>query len=222
MGKIHARNLAKKRVCSFAGVYDTDPLKIHEAENVGYKTFKSLEDLAKASDALLFATPTPLHRKNVQEGLELDKDILLEKPSSTSVRDDEEMEKLMKKYGRIVAVNYPERFNKAVNRARGIDFSKVFLTLSLRINPPPEYRRIDSGLIFDLPVHDIDVLYYWTGLEPVVNYCKIEKNKITMSLRVGNIESNIWAIRISGIDYMYRHVEVFGMKRYFHLDYGQL
>ena len=100
---------------------------------------------------------------------------LVEKPIASSLEDAKEMVEAAERYRVKLMVGHIERFNPAVRKLKEIvDSGKLgkLLLLSARRVGPLAPRVIDVGVIVDLATHDIDVVRYLTGKEPIKVYSK--------------------------------------------------
>jgi predicted dehydrogenase len=81
----------------------------------GCKVLPSAQDLLELPlDAVVCATPIPLHKDVVVEALGLGLHVLCEKPAALTLRDCDEMIGARDRAGRVVQVGYMKRFDPAV------------------------------------------------------------------------------------------------------------
>lgn len=162
LGKIHARLLAGREDCRLVGV--VDPVA-QAAEAVaaahGCAAFAEPQDLVGRIDAAIVAAPTGLHAAVALPLLEQGVDLLIEKPLAATVEDARAIVVTARRFGRTVAVGHVERFNPAWELARQQRGRPLFVE-SARL-APFTYRSLDVGVVFDLMIHDIDLVL---SLEP--------------------------------------------------------
>ena len=87
----------------------------------------------------------------------------MEKPLSSNVRDAKKIIDIAKKKRVVLSVGHIERYNPAVayvkEQINSGKFGKIITISSKRVSRYPE-RIKDVGVIFDLAIHDIDIINY--------------------------------------------------------------
>jgi predicted dehydrogenase len=162
LGKIHARLLAGREDCQLVGVVDPAFVVAREvAEGHGCEAFADPQELVGRVDAAIVAAPTGLHAEVAIPLLKQGVDLLIEKPLAASVEDARAIVVTARRFGRTVAVGHVERFNPAWELARQQPGRPLFVE-SARL-APFTYRSLDVGVVFDLMIHDIDLVL---SLEP--------------------------------------------------------
>ena len=157
LGKIHARLLAGRDDCTLVGVVDPiSDVASAVAEIHNCESYSEPEDLVGRVDAAVVAAPTGLHAKVAIPLLEAGIDLLIEKPIAASVEDARAIVVTARRYGRVVAVGHVERFNPAWALACQQPGKPLFIE-SARL-APFTYRSLDVGVVFDLMIHDIDLV----------------------------------------------------------------
>jgi predicted dehydrogenase len=157
LGKIHARLLAGRDDCKLVGV--VDPILDSAsavAEAHGCESYSDPEDLIGRVDAAVVAAPTGLHAKVAIPLLEAGIDLLIEKPIAATVEDARAIVVTARRYRRVVAVGHVERFNPAWALACQQPGKPLFVQAARLA--PFTYRSLDVGVVFDLMIHDIDLV----------------------------------------------------------------
>jgi UDP-N-acetylglucosamine 3-dehydrogenase len=180
-GKNHVRvlkELEKDGLVKLLAVADVD--KVH-AYQIG-KTYDIdwYTDVTKVLErpdieAVTICTPTGTHLEIALQSLEYEKDILVEKPMVTSAIDAKKLiEKAAAKNQRIMP-GFIERFNSGVSAVKeAINQNKIGAVVSAfaqRVSRWPE-RSGEAGVIFELAIHDIDVIRYLLGEDPISVYAR--------------------------------------------------
>lgn len=176
MGRHHARvykELEKEiEGIELVGVVDKNLERARAVGgSLGVRYFTDYKELLSIGvDAVSIAVPTTLHRDIAIPFLKAGVDVLVEKPIASTTEEAEEMVRTAKEYGRILMVGHIERFNPAVSRlrqllARGI-IGKPLVFSAKRVGPYPP-QIMDTDVVRDLAIHDIDVIYYLLG-EPEI------------------------------------------------------
>lgn len=157
LGKIHARLLASRDDCKLVGVVDPIlDVASAVAESHGCESYSDPEDLVGRVDAAVVAAPTGLHAKVALPLLEAGVDLLIEKPIAATVEDARAIVVTARRYGRVAAVGHVERFNPAW--ALACEQPGRPLVIQAARLAPFTYRSLDVGVVFDLMIHDIDLV----------------------------------------------------------------
>jgi UDP-N-acetylglucosamine 3-dehydrogenase len=163
--------------CKLAGVADVDPERAKEiGEKYGVPYYSDYHELLSKVDAVSIAIPTTLHHAVAMEFLNKGIHCLVEKPIAFSLAEADEMIAASKKHKVNLAVGHIETFNPAVIRLKQIidagTLGKILIISTRRVGPfVPRIR--DVGIVIDSATHDIGVIKYLLGTEPVSVFSKI-------------------------------------------------
>jgi predicted dehydrogenase len=149
----------------FVGVYDQSAERARQvAAEHGGRAFDSPGALLAEVDALSIATPTVAHRVAAEAALGAGCHVLVEKPLAVTTAEADAMLAAAERAGRILQVGQVERFNPAVAAARErIREPKFVEAHRLAVFQP---RSLDIDVVFDLMIHDIDLVLEATGQAP--------------------------------------------------------
>ena len=142
-----------------------------------FKVERSHADLAgmmadKELDAVYIALPNAMHYEAVLAGARAGKHMLCEKPFAMKAAQAREMADACRKAGVILRIAHQIRMDECVTRARDIVKSgrlgKVVAVQLERTSaiPPRKTWRLDnsqSGVMYDVGVHLLDLVQYVTG-----------------------------------------------------------
>ena len=164
MGRSHFRVLSEMPDVEVVAVCDSSP---NVAVNVPvYSNVHEL--LAEAMfDFAVVAVPTVEHAETAiavsQHGI----GILLEKPVADTVENAEYAASAISATGAPCAVGHIERFNPVVSSlASELSGKRIFSIAITRVGPfPPRIK--DVGVLVDMSVHDVDLVRFITGLNPI-------------------------------------------------------
>ncbi|HUU95832.1 MAG TPA: Gfo/Idh/MocA family oxidoreductase [Phycisphaerae bacterium] len=159
MGRHHVRKYAEMPTAKLVAVIDLDVERAKQlAEPLGVRYGKTLTpelgDVAAAS----VAVPTVKHLEVVRPLLERGVAVLIEKPLAPSLADAQEIAALARKHNTIVQVGHTERFNPAVRAVDRLGLRPKFVETD-RISPFT-FRSADVGVVFDMMIHDIDIMLH--------------------------------------------------------------
>jgi predicted dehydrogenase len=120
-------------------------------------------------DAVVVATPVPVHAALAREVLKAGKDVFVEKPLALSPEDAEDLVKLAADKDRILMVGHLLEYHPAVIRLKEIvnsgELGEIFYVYTHRINLG--VIRPDENALWSLAPHDLSVSMYILEQEPV-------------------------------------------------------
>jgi len=165
MGRHHARKYAALPDARLVAVIDTRLERARElAEPLGARWGAELTpefgDVAAAS----VAVPTVHHLAVARPLIERGVAVLIEKPLAPTLAEAEELARLAHYHDVVAQVGHTERFNPAVRAVERLGLRPKFVETH-RISPFT-FRSADVGVVFDMMIHDIDILLHLVK-EPV-------------------------------------------------------
>lgn len=129
-------------------------------------------------DLVSIVAPTSLHLPVTLQALASGANVLVEKPIAATREEALEMIQAADRAGRMLTVGHIERFNPAIRelRRRLVDgeLGRIFQVKATRLGPFPARIR-DVGVVVDLAPHDIDIMRYLVGSEPIRIYAETER-----------------------------------------------
>ncbi len=165
MGQYHVNVSSQSSIINVSGVYDADKSKLEALkQKSSINTFDSIDDLLKCSDAVIIAAPTKYHHEISMKCLTAGKHVLVEKPMASNAAEAREMAEIANKNNLILQVGHVERFNGAVQEIKNI--IKKPRIIEARRLAPFQPRINDTGVVFDLMIHDIDIVLALVGSKP--------------------------------------------------------
>jgi len=164
-GEKHARVYHALPEAELVGVFDADAAKAREvASRHGCRAFPSAEALLEACEAVSVAVPTVGHRAAVELATAAGRHVLVEKPMAPTVEDADAMIESARRAGVRLQVGQVERFNPALLAARPhVARPKFIEAHRLALFQP---RSLDIDVVFDLMIHDIDLVLDAVGDPP--------------------------------------------------------
>lgn len=169
MGQNHVRIYSELQGVELVGISDKDVIKAREiAGKYNIDSYASYKDLLKKVDAVSISVPTSSHKEVGVEAAKEGVDTLVEKPLAFTIAEADKIIAAAKASKSILMVGHVERFNPAVRELKKI-FGKLnpIQIEARRCSPPVERAGIvNVDAVFDLMIHDIDVVRYLTGSEP--------------------------------------------------------
>jgi len=164
-GDKHARVYAALPEAELVGVYDPDGARAQQvAAAHGTRAFASAEALLEACEAVSVAVPTVAHRAVAERAAAAGRHVLVEKPMAPTTADADAMLDAAQHAGVQLQVGHVERFNPAMLAARSKVSSPKFIEAHrLALFQP---RSLDIDVVFDLMIHDIDLVLEAVGEAP--------------------------------------------------------
>jgi predicted dehydrogenase len=158
LGQHHARVYHDLKEATLVGVVDSSPERAKEiAKKQKTQAFTSLEELFKAGvDAVSVVVPTFLHHEVTKACLEAGCHVLLEKPIASTLEQADDLTRLAREKGKVLQIGHIERFNQAIQALHQLKTVPRFIE-SHRMGPFVA-RNLDTGVVLDLMIHDIDII----------------------------------------------------------------
>ena len=224
LGRHHARILAQLEDVQLVGVVDRHEARAHEvAATVGTAAFTDPRQLEGLVDAVTVAVPTEHHHAVARPFLEAGVAVLVEKPLARTLSEADDLIATAARTGAVFGVGHTERFNPAVAAALPLVSRPGFVEVH-RLGTFPE-RSLDIDVVFDLMIHDLDVLLA-TVDEDVVAVEAVGVPVLTGRIDIANARlrfasgciANLTASRISRE--RVRKVRFFQRDAYLSIDYA--
>jgi UDP-N-acetylglucosamine 3-dehydrogenase len=179
MGINHARVYTELPQARLVAVADTDPSVLAAAAdrfNVPvYQDYRQLLQKERP-EAVSVAVPTALHEAVATYALESGADVLVEKPIAATLAEGQRLIERARALGRQLMVGHIVRFNPATQllkqKLQAGELGRVFQIVCRRTGPFPARVR-DVGVVIDLAPHDLDIMRFLTGTEPLRLYAEI-------------------------------------------------
>ena len=157
IGMHHARIFSDMENINLVGVVDVDIKRAQEvASRHNCRSFEDYREVIDSVDAVSIAVPTTLHFQTALDFLNHNKNILVEKPVTTTLEEADRLIEEAEKRNLIFQVGHLERFNAGVSRISSMVEKPQFIE-SQRLSPFLG-RGIDVDVTLDLMIHDIDII----------------------------------------------------------------
>jgi predicted dehydrogenase len=164
LGRHHARILSECPDVTLTAVVDVNESRAREVATERRTTpFTDWREILHSVDAVTIAAPTQAHLEIAQAFLERGVHVLVEKPMTPTIADADRLLELARRRAVVLAVGHTERFNPAVERVRSLIREPRFIEVH-RLGTFPE-RSLDIDVVFDLMIHDLDVVLNLVGDE---------------------------------------------------------
>ena len=181
MGRNHARIYNELPDAELIAVADEN---LSTAQTIGrqfgvssYTDFRKLLDKERP-DAVSIAAPTTLHYDIALAALESGAHILIEKPIAATLEQGSALIEAAYRCQRLLTVGHVVRFNPAIQALKqkltAGELGRIFQIFCRRAGPFPT-RIQDVGVVVDLAPHDIDIMRFLAGADPIRLFAEIEQ-----------------------------------------------
>jgi len=223
-GNFHLNNLLKTPF-EVIGFFDADKKRAEEIEKTyNVKSYSDPTKLMLDCDAIDITTPTSSHFQLIKKALSLGKHVFVEKPMTFDTKQAKEIIEIISNTSLKLQVGHIERFNPVIT---DLEFKNEKI-VHIEANRLSTYnpRGTDVSVVFDLMIHDLDLVLYLakdeaesivaSGLKKYGNNLEFTsanirfKNGITASLNASIIHP-----------YMERKLKIWTDKRFIELDLAE-
>lgn len=165
LGKEHVRVLAHLPGVVLSGVYDRHPER-GEAEGGPYGVHQaaSLDELIARCDLITVVTPTASHFEVAWQVVEAGVACFVEKPICATASEAERLVERARSRGVPLGVGHIERYNPAYKAFQSVPVQPRFIEAHRMA--PFVSRGTDVAVVFDLMIHDIDLVLHLVGQTP--------------------------------------------------------
>ena len=181
MGRHHARVYTELAQTTLVAVADAAPETGQNiAAKYGATAYPDYEAMLvqEKPDIVTVAVPTRYHREVAGRAMELGAHVLVEKPIAATVEEGQALIDQAQALKRHLMVGHIVRFNSAIQALKAHldagELGKIFQIVCRRVGPFPARIR-DVGVVVDLAPHDLDVMRFISGDEPVRVFAETEQ-----------------------------------------------
>jgi len=181
MGYNHLRVYSEMGDVEVVGASDLNRERLQLTEDrFSVNTYMSYQELFEKEkpEAVSITVPTAEHEKVAAYALEKGAHVLIEKPIAATVEEGKRLIALADKLDRQLMVGHIIRFNPAMQslktRLENGDLGKIFQVFCRRAGPFPARIR-DVGVVVDLAPHDVDIMRFLTGMNPMRVFAETEQ-----------------------------------------------
>ena len=225
LGKFHAEKYAAMDDVDLVGVVDLDKAATDRvAAKLGTSSYQNYQDLLSKVDAVSIVVPTKAHFQVAMECLEQGKDVMIEKPITTTLAEADQLIEMADQRNLIVQVGHLERFNPAILAIQD-HLTKPMFIESHRIHVFKN-RGVDVDVVLDLMIHEIDIILNIVD-SPIRSMHAVGLPVVTPTTDIANVRlifengctANVTVSRISKDNI--RRLRIFQPKSFISVDYGK-
>ena len=181
MGFNHLRVYSEMADTQLVGISDVSAERLESLKNrFAVNTYTDYRELIEKEkpEAVSITVPTSEHEAVASFALRKGVHVLVEKPIAATVEEGQRLIALAKEMGRQLMVGHIIRFNPAMQalkaRLDAGELGKIFQIFCRRAGPFPARIR-DVGVVVDLAPHDVDIMRFLTGLDPMRVFAETEQ-----------------------------------------------
>lgn len=167
------RNFLSISGCTMDVCCDLDAHKLERMATLfrGIKVTSHYEDIlaSREIDAVAIATPVSTHHRLAKKCLQANKHVMVEKPLAASAAECIDLINTAKEMDKVLMVGHTFEYSAAVNKTKEIlqqgQLGEVLYISSARLNLG--LFQPDINVVWDLAPHDISIILYLLGKEPI-------------------------------------------------------
>ena len=181
MGRNHARVYDELPDVELVAVVDSEKsLVAGTAEKYNIRPYADYREMLEKEkpQAVSIAVPTAMHEQVGLAVMEAGAHVLMEKPIAATVEEGRRLIEKAHAMKTQLMVGHIVRFNPAIQvlkqKLDAGELGRIYQILCRRAGPFPDRIR-DVGVIVDLAPHDIDIMRFLVGSNPIRVYAEIEQ-----------------------------------------------
>jgi predicted dehydrogenase len=225
LGALHAAKYAASPRAELVAVHDLVPERAHEAAaRHGCRAAATLDELLATVDVVSIAVPAQAHADVGRRAAGAGVHMLMEKPLAADTPSARAIADAARLAGVVLQVGHLERFNPVFQDVRRLVDRPRFVEVH-RLSPYAG-RGADTDVVFDVMIHDLDLLADLVG-EPVVRVEAVGVAVLSRHVDIANARirfaggciANVTASRVSLK--RERKLRVFQEDAYVSVDFDQ-
>jgi len=223
MGRHHVRIYSELERCELVGLADPDESRAELADTFKTQYFVDHRRLLEKQPQLVtIAAPTTNHVELARDALDAGCHLLIEKPISADVQAAQDLVDYARQKARMIAVGHIERFNPAIVALKSLidigELGDVLTVHNLRVSPY-HGRILDTGIVLDIGVHDVDLISMLMGGRGssvfATGFQRIHSHEDHAVIQVAFDDGRSGVVELSwNAPYRIRHILVSGARRY--------
>jgi predicted dehydrogenase len=181
MGKNHARVYNELPEAELVAVCDSNAgLSASLAKQYNVPVYTDYHEMLENEkpEAVSVAVPTALHFEVASACLSAGAHVLVEKPLAATLEEGRCLIDQARQAGLQLMTGHIVRFNPALQvlkqKIDAGEMGRIFQIFCRRVGPFPARIR-DVGVVIDLATHDLDIMRYLTGLDPIRVFAETEQ-----------------------------------------------
>lgn len=181
MGRNHARVYSELPDVELVAVSDSEKTLVDAtAKKYNIRAYANYREMLEKEkpEAVSIAVPTAMHEEVGMAAIDAGAHVLMEKPIAATVEEGQRLIEKARALKKQLMVGHIVRFNPAIQALKqkldAGELGRIYQILCRRAGPFPDRIR-DVGVIVDLAPHDIDIMRFLVGSNPLRVYAEIEQ-----------------------------------------------
>jgi predicted dehydrogenase len=199
MGENHARVYSELQHVELAAVFDRDrDVAQRVAAEFGAETLP-LDRLLDRCDVVTVAVPTHAHAEVASTCLDAGVHVLVEKPIAATTEEGRALARQADAADLVLQVGHIERFNPAVRMVQELIHDVDVISIEAERLGPPINRDAPGDVVFDLMIHDVDVVGALLDARPssISAIGTGDGRYATASMEYGDVVATLTASRVT-------------------------
>jgi UDP-N-acetylglucosamine 3-dehydrogenase len=181
MGRHHARVYSELPEADLVAISDSDSIRAESTANkFGIRAYTDHREMLQKEkpDAVSVVVPTALHEKVGMDALDAGVNLLIEKPIAATIAEGTRLIEKARAMKKQLMIGHVVRFDPALQALKqkldAGELGRMYQIFCRRAGPFPT-RIQDVGVVIDLAPHDVDIMRFLAGTDPIRVYSEIEK-----------------------------------------------
>ncbi|MEM7740919.1 MAG: Gfo/Idh/MocA family oxidoreductase [Pseudomonadota bacterium] len=200
-GGYHTNKYKDADDATVTAIFDVDRARADErAAEHGAVGYDNVDAFLEAIDVVTIATPASTHAALAAKAIAAGKHVLVEKPIAMALGDADALIAAAEAKGVVIQVGHQERY---VAEAFGLFDRETPSTVRSRRLNKFSGRAMDVSVVFDLMIHDLDLLAHLTGRSDAeIIRCEGRTEKgdhadfVDVELSLGGVKAQLTASRL--------------------------
>jgi len=181
MGRHHARVYSELPEADLVAISDADVIQAESTANKfgvrAYTDYHEMLDKEKP-DAVSVVVPTAMHEEVGLAALDAGVNVLIEKPIAATLEEGARLIKKARAVKKQLMIGHVVRFDPAIQALKqkldAGELGRIYQIFCRRAGPFPT-RIQDVGVVIDLAPHDVDIMRFLAGADPIRVYSETEQ-----------------------------------------------
>lgn len=181
MGRHHARVYSEIPEADLVAISDADAIRAESTANKfgtrAYTDYREMLDKEKP-DAVSVVVPTAMHEEVGLAVLDAGANLLIEKPIAATLEEGEHLIEKARTVKKQLMIGHVVRFDPAIQALKqkldAGELGRIYQIFCRRAGPFPTRIR-DVGVVIDLAPHDVDIMRFLAGANPIRVYSETEQ-----------------------------------------------
>lgn len=181
MGRHHARVYSELPEADLVAISDSDSIRAEStAHKFGIRAYTDHREMLEKEkpDAVSVVVPTAMHETVGLDALSAGSNIIIEKPIAATIEEGTRLIEKARTMKKQLMIGHVVRFDPALQalkqKLEAGELGRIYQIFCRRAGPFPT-RIQDVGVVIDLAPHDVDVMRFLTGSDPIRVHSETEQ-----------------------------------------------